>query len=188
MLPAEWLGLEASWQAVHAESLATLRQVSRSQGPSLEPAFLATLPSQALDGLREAEACAQEELGATIALLRELVTAHEVLLEEMYEVERHERSDVAQLSPEQAAHRGEHGLGCSPADRVSALATSLHAYEAELQIKQAAASSVRAGMPAPELQALVIAWEAQPLLEPVEALRAGLESQEALAASLDRIT
>ena len=68
MLPAEWLGLEASWQAVHAESLATLRQVSRSQGPSLEPAFLATLPSQALDGLREAEACAQEELGATIAV------------------------------------------------------------------------------------------------------------------------
>ena len=135
-----------------------------------------------------AQACAQEELGATIALLRELVTAHEVLLEEMYEVERHERSDVAQLSPEQAAHRGEHGLGCSPADRVSALATSLHAYEAELQIKQAAANSVRAGMPAPELQALVIAWEAQPLLEPVEALRAGLESQEALAASLDGIT
>ena len=46
--------LEEQWQAVHEASLATLRQaVSRSQGPALEPAFLATLPSQALSGLRQ---------------------------------------------------------------------------------------------------------------------------------------
>ena len=37
--------LEEQWQEVHAESLATLRQVvSRSQGSALEPAFLGTLP------------------------------------------------------------------------------------------------------------------------------------------------
>jgi len=187
-LPADWCGLEASWQAVHAESLATLRQVSRSQGPSLEAAFLATLPAQVLEGLREAVALESEGLGAAIALLRELVTAHEVLLEEMYDISRQERADVAKLSPERAADRGEHGLSCSPADRISALSTALRAYEAELQVKQDAANAVRVGMPAPEMQALLISWEAQPMLEPVEALRAGLESQMALAASVRSTT
>ena len=46
--------LEEQWQAVHEASLTTLRQaVSRSHGSALEPAFLATLPSQALSGLRQ---------------------------------------------------------------------------------------------------------------------------------------
>jgi hypothetical protein len=154
--------LEEQWQEVHAESLATLRQVvSRSQGSALEPAFLGTLPPQALSGLRQAEAHAREELGATSALLLEQVATHEVLLEAMYDVHTAAMNDVARLSPKQASDRGTHGLGTSPADRCAALATALRAYEAELQLKQASVHAVRAGMPTLELQALLVSWEAQ---------------------------
>ena len=98
--------LEERWQAVHEASLATLRQaVSRSQGSALEPAFLATLPSQALSGLRQAEAHAREELGATTALLLEQVATHEVLLEAMYDVHSVAMHDVSRLSPQQVGPR-----------------------------------------------------------------------------------
>ena len=183
MLCAEHTSFEERWQTVHKESLDTFRQVvSRSQGSALEPAFLATLPSQALDGLRQAEAHAREELGATITLLREQMATHEVLIEAMYEVARQERAGVSHLSLQQASDRGAHRLGCSPADRCAALATALRAYEAELQVKQASVRALRVGMPATELQALLLSWEVQPMLEPVEALRAGLEAHEALVA------
>ena len=98
--------LEERWQAVHEASLATLRQaVSRSQGSALEPAFLATLPSQALSGLRQAEAHAREELGATTALLLEQVATHEVLLEAMYDVHSVAMHEVSRLSPQQVGAR-----------------------------------------------------------------------------------
>ena len=98
--------LEERWQAVHEASLATLRQVvARSQGSALEPAFLATLPSQALSGLRQAEAHAREELGATTALLLEQVATHEVLLEAMYDVHSVAMHDVSRLSPQQVGPR-----------------------------------------------------------------------------------
>ena len=102
--------LEERWQAVHEASLATLRQaVSRSQGSALEPAFLATLPSQALSGLRQAEAHAREELGATTALLLEQVAMHEVLLEAMYDVHSVAMYDVSRLSPQQVGrHQHRH--------------------------------------------------------------------------------
>ena len=183
---AESAALEDRWRALHAESLATLRKAisqpsSRSHGASLEPAFLATLPAAALEGLREAEALAREEHGAAIMQLHEQVTAHEALLEEMYAVLRQARVEVAMLSPESATNRGEHGLGLSPADRCAALATALRAYEADLQMKQAAAKSVGGGCaPSAELQALLVAWELQPMLEPADAMRAGLEAQDAL--------
>ena len=188
---AESAALEDRWRALHAESLATLRQVvsqpsSRSHGggASLESAFLAALPAVALDGLREAEALAREEHGATVVQLYELVAAHEALLEEMYAVLREARAGVAMLSPESAADRGVHGLGLSPADRCAALATVLRAYEADLQMKQAAARRVGdGGAPAAEMQALLVAWELQPMLEPADAMRAGLEAQEALELS-----
>jgi hypothetical protein len=155
--------LEEQWQEVHEASLATLRQiVSRSQGSALEPAFLATLPSQALSGLRQAEAHAREELGATTALLLEQVATHEVLLEAMYDVHLAAMHDASRLSPQQAADRGTHRLGTSPADRCAALATALRAYEAELQLKQASVHAVRAGAPTLELQALLLSWEVRP--------------------------
>eukprot|EP00964_Phaeocystis_antarctica_P136468 scaffold100928_cov41-Phaeocystis_antarctica.AAC.2 len=98
--------LEERWQAVHEASLATLRQVvARSQGSALEPAFLATLPSQALSGLRQAEAHAREELGATTALLLEQVATHEVLLEAMYDVHSVAMHEVSRLSPQQVGAR-----------------------------------------------------------------------------------
>ena len=151
--------LEEQWQAVHEASLATLRQaVSRSHGSALEPAFLATLPSQALSGLqqaptsttsssssapapapdlqlqfhhhhlllhlhlhllhrlhlsahvlRQAEAHAREELGATTALLLEQVAMHEVLLEAMYDVHIVAMYDVSRLSPQQVGrHQHRH--------------------------------------------------------------------------------
>ena len=152
--------LEEQWQEVHEASLATLRQVvSRSQGSALEPPFLATLPSQALSGLRQAEAHAREELGATTALLLEQVATHEVLLEAMYDVHLAAMHDASRLSPQQASDRGTHRLGTSPADRCAALATALRAYEAELQLKQASVHAVRAGAPTLELQALLLSWE-----------------------------
>ena len=155
--------LEEQWQEVHEASLATLRQVvSRSQGSALEPAFLATLPSQALSGLRQAEAHAREELGATTALLLEQVATHEVLLEAMYDVHLAAMHDASRLSPQQASDRGTHRLGTSPADRCAALATALRAYEAELQLKQASVHAVRAGAPTLELQALLLSWEVRP--------------------------
>ena len=158
--------LEEQWQEVHEASLATLRQVvSRSQGSALEPAFLATLPSQALSGLRQAEAHAREELGATTALLLEQVATHEVLLEAMYDVHRAAMHDASRLSPQQASDRGTHRLGTSPADRCAALATALRAYEAELQLKQASVHAVRAGAPTLELQALLLSWEVRPRCE-----------------------
>ena len=101
--------LEERWQAVHEASLATLRQVvARSQGSALEPAFLATLPSQALSGLRQAEAHAREELGATTALLLEQVATHEVLLEAMYDVHSVAMHEVSRLSPQQVGHDHDH--------------------------------------------------------------------------------
>ena len=133
-----------------------------------------------MDAVKKAEAHAREELGAKTALLREQVAAHEVLIEAMYDVMRQERADVSRLSPQQASDRGAHRLGCSPADRCAALATALRAYEAELQLKQVSVRAVRVGMPTIELQALLVSWEVQPMLEPVEALRAGLDAQEAL--------
>ena len=158
--------LEEQWQEVHKASLATLRQVvSRSQGSALEPAFLATLPSQALSGLRQAEAHAREELGATTALLLEQVATHEVLLEAMYDVHLAAMHDASRLSPQQASDRGTHRLGTSPADRCAALATALRAYEAELQLKQASVHAVRAGAPTLELQALLLSWEVRPRCE-----------------------
>ena len=108
----ESAALEDRWRALHAESLATLRKVvsqppSRSHGggAALEPAFLAALPAAALDGLREAEALAREEHGATVVQLHELVAAHEALLEEMYAVLRQARAKVAMLSPESRPRR-----------------------------------------------------------------------------------
>lgn len=170
---AESAALEDSWRVLHAESLATLRTVvsqpsSRAYGgaSSLEPAFLATLPAAALEGLREAEALAREEHGTTVVQLHEQVAAHEALLEEMYAVMRQARAEAAMLSPESAADRGEHGLGLSPADGCAALATVLRAYEAELQMKQTIARRVGGGgVPAAELQTLLVAWELQPMLE-----------------------
>ena len=148
---------------MHEASLTTLRQaVSRSHGSALEPAFLATLPSQALSGLRQvptsttsssssapapapapapelqlqlhhhhlllhlhlhllhrlhlsahvlrqAEAHAREELGATTALLLEQVAMHEVLLEAMYDVHSVAMYDVSRLSPQQVGrHQHRH--------------------------------------------------------------------------------
>ena len=182
---AEATALEERWRVIHRESLATLRQVCAQSdaGSVLEPGFLAELPSIALQGLREAEAWAREEHGASVARLREQVCAHEVLLEDMYAALRQARADVAALGQAAAADRGEHGLGCSPADRCSALATTLRAYEAELQLKQTSTRSLRLGMPAAELQALLVAWELQPQLESVDAMRAGLAANELLAAS-----
>ena len=88
---------------------------------------------------------------------------------------RDERVSVAA-----AADRGDHSLACSPADRCAVLGTSLRAFEAELQIKAATARSVHAGTPVPEKQALLVAWELQPMLQHVHDMRESLEAQDAL--------
>ena len=80
------------------------------------------------------------------------------------------------------------GLTQSPADRCAALAAPLRAYEAELALKRAICNALcsrkQPRLSADEAHALLLAWESQPLLEPVEAMRQGYAAQVALEAVL----
>ena len=68
--------------------------------------------------LRQAEAHAREELGATTALLLEQVAMHEVLLEAMYDVHIVAMYDVSRLSPQQVGrHQHCHGTTTAPPRR-----------------------------------------------------------------------
>ena len=75
--------------------------------------------------LRQAEAHAREELGATTALLLEQVAMHEVLLEAMYDVHSVAMYDVSRLSPQQVGrHQHRHGTTTTTTTTTSTAATT----------------------------------------------------------------
>ena len=110
------------------------------------------------------------------------------VLNEMHAAVEAARAAAQRLPLADAADRGPHGLTLSPADRCAALAAPLRAYEAELALKRAICNALcsrkQPRLSADEAHALLLAWESQPLLEPVEAMRQGYAAQVALEAVL----
>jgi hypothetical protein len=120
--------------------------------------------------------------------LRSQLDELDAVLDEMHAAVEAARAAAQRLPLADAADRGPHGLSLSPADRCAALAAPLRAYEAELALKRAICNALcsrkQPRLSAEEAHALLLAWESQPLLEPVEAMRQGYAAQVALEAVL----
>lgn len=112
-------------------------------------------------------------------------TQLEDVLEEMHALAREAQTKAAALAPDAAADRGPLGLRRSPTDEAMQLSAPLRAYEAELAMKHWIAKALRAKeVSSSEAASLLIAWESQPLLQPVDGMRAAAREQAALEQQL----
>ena len=75
----------------------------------------------------------------------------------------------------------------SQADHAAICAAPLRCYEAELSLKRWIAAALASDTPPPPSQvaSLVVAWEAQPMLQPLVAYQRGVAEQAALETALD---
>ncbi|KAL1518977.1 hypothetical protein AB1Y20_003246 [Prymnesium parvum] len=175
---AEVRAAQQEWAATHAASLRPLHQAAAATPPRLSPP--ATLSAELLLGVAAAEARHEATRGAALPALHQAVAQHAALLERMYAAASAARALVAALPCGEACVRP--GDRFSPAELCATLSAPLGAYEMELQLKQSCVHELRAGRrrSAQQAQMLVITWESQPMLEPVEGMWAGLEEEEAL--------
>lgn len=152
---------EEAWAAAHAASLVTARALAAA----------AQQPKQARHVLRPGASASSE------AVMAEQLDELEAVVVALHDELGAARAELAAMSPAAAAHRGPHGLHMSAADRCGSLAAPLGLYEAALDMHRAAARSLASPLTAKQTAALLVAWETQPLLESLPAMRRGLEEQ-----------
>ena len=183
LLPAT---LIEQWQDIHRESLAPIRTVAaRPASISSSSATLAAarLPPGTVKQEATLAPCAElVELSAIHSHLNEL----ETILNDMYIYVRAAQADVATLHPDFAADRGDSGLAMSPADRCTALAAALNAYEAELAMKRRVLTALSADTPLPsgQIHSLLAVWEHQPFLSLSHSISEGATAQAVVDAAL----
>jgi hypothetical protein len=198
-MPPPLSPLERRWQDAHAVATAAARALAASlaasphDGSSAAVDAAARLPPGTLDAAALAAAIGRRRHAAASAAvpeeqLRSQLDELDAVLDEMHAAVEAARAAAQRLPLADAADRGPHGLSLSPADRCAALAAPLRAYEAELALKRAICNALcsrkQPRLSAEEAHALLLAWESQPLLEPVEAMRQGYAAQVALEAVL----
>ena len=180
--------LRERWKAAHEATLPLIQQLAAPEPPSAAAAA-ARLPPGVLDGATLAAALAREEAARRsspcAAKLSRNLEALEVVLDEMHALARDARDAVAALPLASAAERGNLGLLLSPADRAMAVAAPLRCYEAELALKRYIADAVQQPVPPPRAQidSLLVAWQCQPMLEPLTGMRAADEQQRLMEAA-----
>ena len=184
----EFAAAQSYWGETHEEAVCHLRCFvaelsSPLTPPTAEDLLGVGVAPEMLRNITGAMARRGAQAGASLPELETCVLKHAGLLDQMYQLVRCARTAASDLAPEVAADRGPCGQRRSPADRCATLAAPLRAYEVELQFKQAALATLRERPSMAEVQTLLIAWEAQPSLEPLRAMTAGLEHQEQLEAA-----
>lgn len=178
-------GWATRWAEVHAATLGPIRvMASSTPSATLPAAAAARLPPGVLDRATLSAALAREETErlAPAASLTTQLDELEAMLEGMHATVRESRAAAASQSPEAAADRGNHNLHLSPSDCSSTLAAPLRAFEAELALKRWIFDALTGPDPPPagQVESLLIAWQCQPMLLPLDALRAAVASQQEL--------
>lgn len=172
--------LQARWSSTHAATLPLINALVTPELPSAASA-VAKLPPGTLDGATLALALAREAADRTshVDELEHCLDELEDVLEEMHALARGEQAAVAALPLHAAADRGPEGVLLSPADGAMILASPLRCFEAELALKRWTADRLQQRVPPPpsQVQALLVAWRCQPMLEPIEDMLAGEAEQ-----------
>ena len=174
--------LAARWEALHAATLVPIRALASSEPPAnLAAAAAARLPDGVLDSATLTAALLrrqgqQQQLLPAEDLDRQLDELEEII-EEMHALARKYQAAAAAIAPEAAAERGEGGHLPSPCDVASAIVAPLRAYEAELELKRYVVDALRSPVAPPpvQIQSLLIAWESQPMLQPLDGVLQGLK-------------
>ena len=178
----------ARWSSIHLATLPLIHTLATTAPLPSPAAALVHVPSGTIDGDALAHALAREETkwGSCTSELRQRLTDFEVILNEMHQVVRKKRATVSALPWDEAADRGSHGLLLAPVDKATIAASSLRCYEAELAFKHNIFDMLgrRCPPPAQHIECLLIAWQCEPLLEPLIALRTGEEEQYELEGKL----
>ena len=173
--------LEARWSTLHAATLPLVRALA-APGPSSTAAALAKLPPGTLDGATLALALAREaaDTASHPDELAQRLDEMEDVLDEMHSLVREARASVAAMPLDAATARGPKGMLLSPADRAMILASPLRCYETELALKRWIFERLQQRVlpPSAQVEALLVAWQCQPMLEPIEDMRAGVAEQE----------
>ena len=168
--------LAARWSAVHAATLPLVGALATPEPPSAAAA-VARLSPGTLDGAALALALSREAAcrGEPAVELARHLDEMEAILDEMHSLAREARDTANSLPVGDAAARG--GQGLSAADHAMIASSPLRCYEAELSLKHWIAEALVRRVPPPpdQVQALLAAWRCQPMLEPADAMRAGLE-------------
>ena len=154
-LRAALAGVRSRWDATHAASKAPFAALAAPPPPpiSLSARLLDLLDPRALAAVSAAEVRAMEEKPSPLPELRELLDEHSAQLSELYELARRGRA-LAAAAPAAAAE----------------ITAALRPYERELQLKQSVVrsleyrSAARDALSGTKSQALVEAWNAQPML------------------------
>ena len=159
-LRAALAGVRSRWDATHAASKAPFAVLAAPPPPpiSLSARLLDLLDPRALASVSAAEVRAFEEKPSPLPELRELLREHSAQLSELYALARRGRA-LAAAAPAAAG----------PA-AAAEIAAALRPYERELQLKQSVMrsleyrSAARDALSGTKSQALVEAWNAQPML------------------------
>ena len=158
-LRAALAGVRSRWDATHAASKAPFAALAAPPPPpiSLSARLLDLIDPRALAAVSAAEVRAFEEKPSPLPELRELLREHSSQLSELYELVRRGRA-LAAAAP-----------AAGPA-AAAEIAAALRPYERELQLKQSVIrsleyrSAARDALTGTKSQALVEAWNAQPML------------------------
>ena len=182
-------GLSRRWSELHARTLPLISALAAAEPPSAADAA-SRLPPGTLDGALLATVLAREasERGAQAVELARLLDELEAVLEEMHALSREARVSVANTLLESAADRGPSGRDSTPSDSAISLSAPLRCYEAELALKRWTAEAVQRRVPLPpkQVQSLLVAWQCQPMLEPVDAMqRAAASTLGAVGSAAD---
>ena len=154
-LRAALAGVRSRWDATHAASKAPFAALAAPPPPpiSLSARLLDLIDPRALAAVSAAEVRAFEEKPSPLPELRELLREHSAQLSELYALARRGRVLAAAAAP-----------------AVAEIAAALRPYERELQLKQSVVrsleyrSAARDALSGTKSQALVEAWNAQPML------------------------
>ena len=155
-LRAALAGVRSRWDATHAASKTPFAALAAPPPPtiSLSARLLDLIDPRALAAVSAAEVRAIEEKPSPLPELRELLREHSSQLSELYELARRGRAPRRRRAAAAAAE----------------IAAALRPYERELQLKQSVVrsleyrSAARDALSGTKSQALVEAWNAQPML------------------------
>lgn len=169
------------WSFVHAKTTPLVQAIATPE--SLSPtAVAARLPAGTLDTATLALALTRERTGrkAHDDELERLLEELDGILDEMHYDARKREAAVSALPLETASAHCAGGVLSSLTDKTMVATAPLRCYEAELALKrEVAVRLLRRVKPTnAQVQALLVMWQSQPMLEPVEAMREGAEQQE----------
>ena len=172
--------LHTRWSAAHASTLPLVRALVAPEAPPVAAA-LSRLPAGTLSGDKLALALAREAAGRSdpAEALNSQLDELETILDDMHALAREAQAALANGPAD-----GDGPAARTLADRAARTSAPLRCYEAELAMKRwiAEALSRRVSPPPAQVQALLVAWQCQPMVEPVDDMRA-----DDMAAGLARV-